>query len=102
VFFASFALRASRFVIFGHLRVFAFQTLAVARNLAPRPRLGHSLTAGAAKGYTCTSTTLEGSGSMARKKTQRRDWRMTVFLAISLIIIVSMVLGSVIMSINPN
>ncbi len=39
---------------------------------------------------------------MARKKTQRRDWRMTVFLAISLIIIVSMVLGSVIMSINPK
>ncbi len=37
---------------------------------------------------------------MARKKTPRRDWRMTLFLAISLIIIVSMVLGSFIMAAN--
>lgn len=37
---------------------------------------------------------------MARKKTQRRDWRMTLFLGISLVIIVSMVLGSFIMAAN--
>lgn len=29
---------------------------------------------------------------MARKKAQKRDWRMTLFLAISLIIVLSMVL----------
>lgn len=35
---------------------------------------------------------------MARKKTSRRDWRMTLFLAVSLLIVVSMVLASVIAS----
>jgi uncharacterized protein YpmS len=29
---------------------------------------------------------------MARKKSQRRDWRMIVFLAISLVIVLSMIL----------
>lgn len=29
---------------------------------------------------------------MARKKAQRRDWRMTLFLAVSLVIVLSMVL----------
>ena len=38
---------------------------------------------------------------MARKKTsQRRDWRMTLFLVISVIIILSMVLGSVLLSLT--
>jgi len=41
--------------------------------------------------------------SMARKKNaQRRDWRMTVFLAISVVIILSMVLGSVLLAALPN
>jgi hypothetical protein len=35
---------------------------------------------------------------MARKKAPRRDWRMTLFLVISLLIVLSMVLGSVIVS----
>lgn len=35
---------------------------------------------------------------MARKKTQRRDWRVTVFLAISLIIVLSMVLTTFLVS----
>ena len=40
---------------------------------------------------------------MARKKNaQRRDWRMTVFLAISVVIILSMVLGSVLLAALPN
>jgi hypothetical protein len=38
---------------------------------------------------------------MARRKTsQRRDWRMTLFLVISVIIILSMVLGSVLLSLT--
>ena len=40
---------------------------------------------------------------MARKKnTQRRSWQMVVFLAISLVIVLSMVLGSVIMALPGN
>jgi len=40
---------------------------------------------------------------MARKKNaQRRDWRMTVFLAISVVIVLSMVLGSIIISLPGN
>jgi len=40
---------------------------------------------------------------MARKKSsERRDWRMTLFLAISVIIILSMVLGSVLLAALPN
>jgi hypothetical protein len=40
---------------------------------------------------------------MARKKNaQRRDWRMVVFLAISVIIVLSMVLGSVMLAAMPN
>lgn len=40
---------------------------------------------------------------MARKKTsQRRDWRMIVFLAISVIIVLSMVLGSLLLAALPN
>ena len=36
---------------------------------------------------------LKGSCPMARKKSpQRRDWRMIVFLAISLVIVLSMIL----------
>jgi predicted nucleic acid-binding Zn ribbon protein len=31
---------------------------------------------------------------MSRKKTSKRDWRMTLFLVISLIIVLSMVLTS--------
>ena len=38
---------------------------------------------------------------MTRKKTaQRRDWRMIVFLAISVVIILSMVLGSVLLALT--
>lgn len=36
--------------------------------------------------------TREGFGAMARKKVARRDWRMTLFLVVSLIIVLSMVL----------
>ena len=40
---------------------------------------------------------------MARKKNaQRRDWRMVVFLVISVIIVLSMVLGSVMLTALPN
>jgi len=40
---------------------------------------------------------------MARKKNaQRRDWRMVVFLVISVIIVLSMVLGSVMLAALPN
>jgi len=35
---------------------------------------------------------------MARKKSSRRDWRMTVFLIVSVLIVLSMVLGSVIVA----
>lgn len=35
---------------------------------------------------------------MTRKKTQRRDWRMTIFLVVSLIIVLSMVLTSFLVS----
>ena len=34
---------------------------------------------------------------MTRKKAPRRDWRMTLFLVISLIIVLSMVLGMVVL-----
>ena len=38
---------------------------------------------------------------MTRKKTpQRRDWRMTLFLVVSLVIILSMVLGSVLLALT--
>jgi hypothetical protein len=38
---------------------------------------------------------------MTRKKaSQRRDWRMTLFLVISVIIILSMVLGSVLLALT--
>ena len=38
---------------------------------------------------------------MARKRnSQRRDWRMTLFLVISVVIILSMVLGSVLLSLT--
>jgi hypothetical protein len=37
-----------------------------------------------------------------RKNAQRRDWRMTVFLAISVVIVLSMVLGSIIISLPGN
>jgi len=40
---------------------------------------------------------------MARKRNpERRDWRMTLFLAISVVIILSMVLGSVLLAALPN
>jgi hypothetical protein len=40
---------------------------------------------------------------MARKRnSERRDWRMTLFLAISVVIILSMVLGSVLLAALPN
>jgi uncharacterized transporter YbjL len=40
---------------------------------------------------------------MARKRnTQRRSWQMVVFLAISLVIVLSMVLGSIIMALPGN
>ncbi len=38
---------------------------------------------------------------MARKKSSRRDWRMTLFLAISLLIVLSMVLTMFLVS-APN
>ncbi len=37
---------------------------------------------------------------MARKKSSRRDWRMTLFLIVSVLIVLSMVLGSVIIAIQ--
>ena len=41
---------------------------------------------------------------MTRKKpSRRRDWRMTVFLIISLIIVLTMVFGTLLMSLpGPN
>jgi hypothetical protein len=35
---------------------------------------------------------------MSRRKTPRRDWKMTLFLIVSLLIVLSMVLGSVIVA----
>lgn len=35
---------------------------------------------------------------MTRRKSSRRDWRMTLFLVVSLLIVISMVLGSVIIA----
>jgi hypothetical protein len=35
---------------------------------------------------------------MSRRKAQRRDWRLTVFLVISLIIVLSMVLTTFLVS----
>ncbi len=35
---------------------------------------------------------------MARKKSSRRDWRMTLFIIVSILIVLSMVLGSVIIA----
>lgn len=35
---------------------------------------------------------------MTRRKNTRRDWRMTLFLIVSLLIVLSMVLGSVIIA----
>lgn len=39
---------------------------------------------------------------MARKKSQRRDWRMIVFLAISLLIVLSMVLFTILPALPGN
>jgi predicted nucleic acid-binding Zn ribbon protein len=39
---------------------------------------------------------------MARKKFRRRDWRVMVFVAISLIIVVSMVLSSILLALPGN
>lgn len=40
---------------------------------------------------------------MARKKTtQRRDWRMVVFLAISVVIVLSMILFTVVPALPGN
>ena len=38
-----------------------------------------------------------------RRSPKRRDWRMTLFLIISLVIVLTMVLGTVLMSLpGPN
>ena len=38
-----------------------------------------------------------------RKSSKRRDWRMTLFLIISLVIVLTMVFGTVLMSLpGPN
>jgi uncharacterized protein YpmS len=39
---------------------------------------------------------------MARKKSKRRDWRVIVFLAISLIIVLSMVLFTILPALPTN
>jgi predicted nucleic acid-binding Zn ribbon protein len=39
---------------------------------------------------------------MARKKSRRRDWRVIVFVSISLIIVVSMVLSSILLALPGN
>lgn len=39
---------------------------------------------------------------MARKKSQRRDWRVILFLAISLLIVLSMVLLTVLPGLPGN
>jgi predicted nucleic acid-binding Zn ribbon protein len=39
---------------------------------------------------------------MARKRSRRRDWRVMVFVAISLIIVVSMVLSSILLALPGN
>jgi uncharacterized protein YpmS len=37
----------------------------------------------------------ERRSSMAKKKSQRRDWRVIVFVAISLVIVLSMILFTI-------
>lgn len=39
---------------------------------------------------------------MARKKSRRRNWRVIVFIAISLIIVLSMVLSSILLALPGN
>jgi hypothetical protein len=39
---------------------------------------------------------------MARKKTQRRDWRMIVFLAISVVIVLSMIVFTIVPALPGN
>jgi uncharacterized protein YpmS len=39
---------------------------------------------------------------MARKKSKRRDWRVMVFVGISLIIVLSMVLSSILLALPGN
>jgi uncharacterized protein YpmS len=39
---------------------------------------------------------------MARKKSKRRDWRVMVFVGISLVIILSMVLSSILLALPGN
>jgi uncharacterized protein YpmS len=39
---------------------------------------------------------------MARKKSKRRDWRVMVFVGISLIIVLSMVLSSILLAFPGN
>lgn len=39
---------------------------------------------------------------MARKKSKRRDWRVIVFVSISLIIVLSMVLSSILLAFPGN
>jgi hypothetical protein len=37
---------------------------------------------------------------VAKKKTQRRDWRMTIFVALSIVLVLSMVLAFIIPAFN--
>jgi len=37
---------------------------------------------------------------VAKKKTQRRDWRMTIFIALSIVLVLSMVLAFIIPAFN--
>jgi uncharacterized protein YpmS len=39
---------------------------------------------------------------MARKKSKRRDWRVMVFVGISLVIVLSMVLSSILLALPGN
>lgn len=39
---------------------------------------------------------------MARRKSRRRDWRVMLFVGISLIIVVSMVLSSILLALPGN
>ena len=43
----------------------------------------------------CRTGAEERRSSMAKKKSQRRDWRVIVFVAVSLVIVLSMILFTV-------
>jgi len=44
----------------------------------------------------------ERHSSMAKKKSQRRDWRMIIFLMVSVMIVLFMVLGAILPALLSN